>query len=194
VFAVSLLLGENLVSQQTWDVGRVFEAFASPGGLPDRPFGLYARGPGACLAATYAVARYSEPGRTAPAWYLLRDGFLSYRAFIDRPRSWPATFRLLPEDRDRTTAFDREIPATDLAFDALRSFELPQLLTTSPAEGLFVNALDGDRGLLAEGAAHDVLLPRIRAISEREPGPRTERFLEEVLSRPGSLARVRLHP
>ena len=114
-------------------------------------------------------------------WYLLRDGFLSYRAFLDRPKSLPASYRLLPEDRDRTTAFDREIPATFFAFDALRSFDLPQLLATSGATGLIVNPRDGDRGRLPEEAARGLLPPSVRAVSAEEPGPRVGEFLHEVL-------------
>ena len=114
-------------------------------------------------------------------WYLLRDGFLSYRAFLDRPKSLPASYRLLPEDRDRTTAFDREIPASFFAFDALRSFDLPQLLATSQAKGLIVNPRDGDRGRLPEEAARSLLPPRVRAVSAEEPGRRVGEFLHEVL-------------
>ena len=181
VFAVSLLLGENFVGRQAWDVGRVIEALGSPGAFPGKPVGLYARGQNACLAATYAIARASDAGRTLLRWYLLRDGFLSYRAFIDRPQSLPASYRLLPDDRDRTTAFDREIPASFFAFDALRSFDLPQLLATSQAEGLIVNPLDGDWGRLPEKAARGMLPPRVRVVSADEPGPRVGEFLQAVL-------------
>ena len=114
-------------------------------------------------------------------WYLLRDGFLSYRAFLDRPRSLPASYRLLPEDRDRTTAFDREIPASFFAFDALRSFDLPQLLAASQAEGLIVNPLDGDRERLPETVARSLLPPSVRAVSADEPGRRVGEFLQAVL-------------
>ena len=181
VFAVSLLLGENFVGRQAWDVGRVLEALGSPGAFPGKPVGLYARGEDACLAATYAIARASNAGGSPLRWYLLRDGFLSYRAFLDRPKSLPASFRLLPEDRDRTTAFDREIPATFFAFDALRSFDLTQLLATSKARGLIVNPRDGDRGLLPEEAARGILPPSVRAVSAGKPGPRVGEFLHGVI-------------
>ena len=181
VFAVSLLLGENFVGRQAWDIGRVLEALGSPGAFPGKPVGLYARGENACLAATYAIARASDAGGSPLRWYLLRDGFLSYRAFLDRPKSLPASYRLLPEDRDRTTAFDREIPASFFAFDALRSFDLPQLLATSRARGLIVNPRDGDRGRLPEEAARSLLPPRVRAVSAEEPGRRVGEFLQEVL-------------
>jgi dienelactone hydrolase len=169
VFAVSLLLGENFVGRQAWDIGRVLEALSGPGAFPGKPIGLYARGEYACLAATYSIARSAEAGQTPLSWYVLRDGFVSYRAFIDRPRSLPASYRLLPEDRDRTTAFDREIPAAFFPFDALRCFDLPQLLATSHADGLIVNPLDGDRDRLPEAAARTILPARIRVVSADEP-------------------------
>ena len=183
MFAVSLLLGENFVGRQAWDIGRVFEALGAPGGFPGKPVGLYARGENACLAATYAVARASDAGGSQLRWYLLRDGFLSFRAFLDRPRSMPASYRLLPEDRDRTTAFDREIPASYFAFDALRSFDLPQLLAASRAKGLIVNPWDGDWERLPEIAAQSLLPPSDRVVSAEEPGPRVGEFLQEVLGR-----------
>src|SRR5262249_27496743 len=152
----SLLLGENFVGRQAGDLGRVLEALGSPGAFPNRPIGLYARGQDACLAATYAIARASDPGQTSLRWDLLRDGVLSYRAFFERPKSLAASYRLLPEDRDRTTAFDREVPASFFAVDALRSFDLPQLLVASSARGLVVNPQDGDWERLPEEAARNL--------------------------------------
>ena len=136
------------------------EALGAAGAFSGKPIGLYARGQDACLAATYAIARATGPRQVALRWYVFRDGFLSYRAFIDRPQSLPASYRLLTEDRERTTAFDREIPAQFFPFDALRSFDLPQLLAASPAEGLIVNPLDGDRVRLPEAVAQGA--PRAR--------------------------------
>jgi dienelactone hydrolase len=185
VFAVSLLLGENFVGRQAWDLGRVLECLGTSGRFRSKPFGLYGRGPSSCLAAIYAVARASEfptpPARARFQWYLLRDGFLSYRAFIDRPRSLSLSYRLIREDRDRTTAFDREIPAWFFAFDALHTFDLPQLLTASPARGLFVNAVDGDGGRVSEEVAARLLPPSVRAVSSSEPGPKVGEFLNAVL-------------
>jgi len=198
VFAVSLLLGENFVGRQAWDVGRVLEALGGPGAFPGKPIGLYARGENACLAATYTIARTAEPGQTPLRWYVLRDGFLSYRAFIDRPRSLPASYRLLLEDRDRTTAFDREIPAAFFPFDALRWFDLPQLLAASRAEGLIVNPLDGDRDRLPEAVARTILPSRIRLVSADEPARKVGEFLQASLGQrqtaPGRGEDARISP
>jgi dienelactone hydrolase len=181
VFAVSLLLGENFVGRQAWDLGRVLEALGATGGYPGKPIGLYAGGEDSCLAATYAIARASGARQTPLRWYLLRDGFLSYHAWIDRPKSLAESYRLLPQDRDRTTAFDREITASFFAFNALRSFDLPQVLAVSRAEGLIVNPLDGDRERLVEGVARGLLPPRVAAVSAEEPGPKIGEFLQAVI-------------
>jgi dienelactone hydrolase len=191
VFAVSLLLGENFVGRQAWDLGRVLEALRLPGAFPGKPFGIYAKGENACLAATYAIARASERGDNVLHWYLLCDGFVSFRAFLDRPKSLAASYRLLPEDRDRTTAFDREIPARFFAFDVLRSFDLRQLLATSQAKGFFVNPRDGEWGRLSAEAAVGVLPRGVRVVSAAEPGRRIEEFLQEVL---GQVDGVSGHP
>ncbi len=184
VFAVSLLLGENFVGRQAWDLHRVLEALGAAGGYPGRPVGLYARGQDSCLAATYAIARASKPGQNPLQWYLLRDGFLSYRSWIDRPRSLAESFKLVAEDRDRTTAFDREIPATFFAFNALRSFDLTQLLALSRAEGLIVNPRDGDQERLLETVARGLLPNRVRVVSADDPGQQVDEFLQGVLGPP----------
>jgi dienelactone hydrolase len=179
VFAVSLLLGENFVGRLAWDLGRVLEALGAE--YPGKPVGLFARGQVSCLAATYAIARAAGPGQTPLRWYLLRDGFLSYRAWIDRPRSVPESYRLMPEDRDRTTAFDREIPASFFPFNALSSFDLPQLLAMSRAEGLIVNPVNGDRDRLSEKASCDLLPRQVPAVCADEPGQKVGEFLQRVL-------------
>lgn len=186
VFAVSLLLGENFVGRQAWDIGEALKALGAPGGFPGKPLALYARGQNACLAATYAVARASEPGQTPLRWYLLRDGIVTFRAWIDRPRSLPESYRLLSDDRDRTTAFDREIPAWFFPFGALRSFDLPQLLATSPAAGLVVNPLDGDGKRVSEPVARGILPRRVSVISTEEPGQKLGEFLRAVLDPPNT--------
>jgi dienelactone hydrolase len=183
VFAVSLLLNENFIGRQAWDVGRVLQSLGAHGGFPGKPVGLYARGPSSCLAAMYAIARSSQPGQTSLQWYLLRDGFLSYRSWIDRPRSMPESYRLIPDDRDRMTSFDDEIPASFFAWNALRSFDLPQLLALAQAQGLIVNPVDGDRARFSESVARNLLPRSVRAVSSDEPGKQVAEYLETVIGR-----------
>ena len=90
VFAVSLLLGENFVGRQAWDVGRVLEALGAPARSPASRSASTPAVRDACLAATYAIARsVSNPGRPRCGGISSVMGSSSYRAFIDRPRSLP---------------------------------------------------------------------------------------------------------
>jgi hypothetical protein len=79
------------------------------------------------------------------------------------------------------TAFDREIPTTYFAFDALRSFDLPQLLASSRAVGVVVNPLDGDWGRLSEAAARRLLPPRVGVISDDAPDAKVGEFLRAAI-------------
>ena len=105
VFAVSLLLGENFVGRQAWDLGRVLEALGPPGAFPGSPS---ASTPGARTLASRPRTR--SPGRPTPGsplrWYLLRDGFLSYaRSSIARsrcPRPIDSCPRTGPDHRVRS--------------------------------------------------------------------------------------------
>ncbi len=184
IFAVSLLLGENFVGRQAFDVGRVIQALGTAGAFPDKLIGLYARGQNASLLAVYAIARdgRGEPGPPQLAWYLLREGFLSYRAFFERPNSLRDSFRLMPADGNRTTSFDREIPASFFVFDVLRQGDLPQFLASTRAEGLMVNPIDGDGNRLSEHEAQKLLPRRIRVISAAGPRKEVGRFLQSVLA------------
>jgi hypothetical protein len=156
VFAVSLLLGENFVERQGWDIQRVLEAAARSRG---RRLALYARGHNAALAATYALEK--APGLE---WVVLRDGFVSFKQFLDRPESSAASFRLLDDDvrAQRKTAFDREIPHEYFAFGALLSFDLPQLLARSKAKITMVDAIDGDWKRVAVEKARAMLPAPVR--------------------------------
>jgi dienelactone hydrolase len=191
IFAVSLLLGENFVGRQAWDLHRALEFLGTPGACPNKPAGLYARGQAASLMATYAIALERPPAasRSRLHWYLLRDGFVSFRAWFERPRSLAESYRLLAADRDRLAAYDREVPAEFFVFDGLRAGDLSRLLAGSPAKGLIVNPIDGDWTLLAEALARRMLPPRIRVIAQAEPDAAVGRFVDEVLIDSGPVTR-----
>jgi dienelactone hydrolase len=135
IAAVSLLLGENFVERQARDL-------VAAAGATEKPLALYARGDNAALAATYAVAGLGNRLR----WYALRGGFSSFRQFLDRPESLARSYALFSDSRDpeRLAAYDREIPFGYFVFDALRRFDLPQLLGRSPARGYLIDPVDGD--------------------------------------------------
>jgi dienelactone hydrolase len=153
VAAVSLLLGENFVLRQAFDLSRVLEAFSGP-------VALYARGPAAALAATHAAARH---GRLQ--WLVVREGFLSYRQFLERPASLPLSFRLQTDDRKRLEGYDREIPFLFLPFDGLRYRDLPGLLAQASPNVLVADPVDGDWQRMSEEAARRWLARPIRVVS-----------------------------
>jgi hypothetical protein len=183
-FAVSLLLGENFVGRQSSDLCCVIDALTIVDAFAGKPISLYARGPSASLMATYTIARNArrDHGQSPLKWYLLRDGFLNYRAFFERPNSLLDSFRLMPADGNRTTSFDREIPAWFAAFDVLYSWDLPQLLASSQSDGLIVNPINGDWNRLSEPEAQKLLPRRIRVVSGPEPDQAMKRFLQSVLA------------
>jgi dienelactone hydrolase len=157
--AVSLLLGENLVGQQALDLERAIHSVQSAG----KRIAVYARGHNAALAATYAAAR----NPTVAAW-ILRDGFVTYHHFIERPAEQKKSFVLHAADRDRTTAFDREIPFMYVPFNALRHFDLPDLLSLANRV-LVVNPIDGDWNRMAAYTAEKWLPRSVALVSGDDP-------------------------
>ena len=118
-------------------------------------------------------------------WYVLRDGFVSFRAWFERPGSLARSYRLLAADRDRMTAYDREVPSEFFVVEGLAS-DLPRWLESSLATGLIVNPIDGDWNVMSEPEARRLLPSRIRVIVQAEPDAAISRFLDEVLSVPGT--------
>jgi hypothetical protein len=163
--AVSLLLGENPVARQAEDLER---ALAAAG----RCAAVYAQGHNASLAATYAAAR--NPQRAA---WILRDGFVSYRHFIDRPIEAARSFELKSDDKDRTTSFDREIPFAYIPFGALRYFDLTDLLARARAV-LVLNPIDGDWKPLTRTEALRWLPRNATVLVERDATKSLEKFLD----------------
>jgi dienelactone hydrolase len=170
IFAVSLLLGESFVGRQAFDVCQVIDALGSTDAFRRKPVGLYARGQSACLATVFAVARYAAVmhARSAPRWLVLRDGFLTFRSFFERPAGLRDSFRLMPADGNRITSFDREIPASYYVFDILRFTDLPQLLASFRGECLIVNPIDGDRNAIPAREARQLVPAQIHVVSVAE--------------------------
>jgi dienelactone hydrolase len=173
VAAVSLLLGENFVWRQAFDMTNVMRYFAASSDYTNKPIGLYARGDNASLAATYALAQ-----KPSVDWFILRGGFLSYRQFLERPVSMRASFKLLTEDSGRTGTHDHEIPFQYFAFDVLHHFDLPELLASAQAKGIIVNPIDGDWNRMAASEARRVVPSKVQVVSEDQPDKAIARFLE----------------
>ena len=187
IFAVSLLLGENFVGRQAFDVQRVIDTMATTDAFAGKPIDLYGRGTNSSLMAVYAMARLERDRhrQTPLKWFLLRDEYLSYRAFVERPRALLDSFRLMPADGNRTTSFDREIPPSFFVLDVLRSWDLRHLLASSGAQRLIVNTVDGDGSRLSEHAALRFLPRGIRVVSAGHPDQAIKSFLRSVLAEEG---------
>ena len=164
-FAVSLLLGENFVWRQGWDIRRIVE-YAIDLTATHR-VGLYARGHNASLAAAYAVGTTKS---AAPQWAVLRDGFVSFRQFFDRPRSLEASFRLQADDirEQRKTAYDQEIPHEYFAFGALQAPDLPQLLAGAKAKTFLIDPINGDWERMNAQQTRALISPPVRLTTMEE--------------------------
>jgi hypothetical protein len=149
-FAVSLLLNENFVAGQAADILAAIEDTAATA--------LYARGDNASLAAAYALA---QPSASKVEWATLRGGFVTFRHFIDRPESQSVSFRLARDERDRRMPLDREIPLLYFPFDALRRFDIPDLLARAKAKITVADPIDGDWKPLSVEAARRWLPPGV---------------------------------
>jgi hypothetical protein len=168
--AVTLLLGDYFVWRQAGDLLAAADSLGRTDAFAGKPVGLYGRGDNSALASTFAAAEAARRGSPALRWYVLRDGFLSYRQFLDRPESLAASYKLLDTDRrdDRLTAFDREIPYFYFAFDVLRSFDLPGVLGGVKARGLVVDPIDGDWKPMQPAAARRLLPLSVRLATAEE--------------------------
>jgi len=164
VAAVSLLLGENFVWRQAFDLNNVVDFLAATPDYARKPVALYTRGHNASLAGTYAVARPGSKLRS----FVLRGGFVSYRHFFERPASLKASYELVDEERSRTAVLDHEIPFSYFVFDVLRSFDLPQLLGAAKAKGLIVSPIDGDWNPIAVEEARKMLPAKLGVASTDE--------------------------
>ena len=167
VSATSLLLGENFVVKQAWDLVHTMEYLTAASEFAASRLALYARGHNASLAAAFAVAR--EAGARRLRWYALRDGFISFRQFLERPESLRASYDLRGEDNFRNYVYDHEIPFHYFLFDALRQFDLPQVFAAAAAEGIIINPIDGDWRRMTEPDARKLLPPRTKVVSGDAP-------------------------
>ncbi|MEJ7609275.1 MAG: prolyl oligopeptidase family serine peptidase, partial [Bryobacteraceae bacterium] len=186
LFAVNLLQGHNLVWAQTWDMRRAIDLVSATPGLGLKQIALYARGQSAGLAAAYFVAKAGEKKSSELSWFILRDAFLTYHDFWNRPKSMPLSFQLLLSDDDKMKQLDREIPGSYIPFDVLNSFDIPQLLASAGTAGLLVNPVDGDWGRKSKAASQELLKGTLQVIVMDEPDISIEKFVSES-------ARARTH-
>jgi hypothetical protein len=184
-FAISLMQGENMVWRQTCDLVRSIEALTSVPEFRGKPVGLYTRGTDATIAGAYMLAWSADAKSIKLGWFLARDGFLTYHAFLDRPKSMPMSYRLAIDDRNHGGPLDHEIPAIYYAFDALNQFDIPQLLEAPGIPGLVINPMNGDWERMQAPQARRLVSGRIQIVSETTPEHAIQRFLRALVDEPG---------
>lgn len=150
--AISLQLGDWYVRRQAADVLSVMRNFQ--GG----PVALYARGDNSGLV----VAAVLEQGPVA--WFALRDSFLSFRAFLDRPKSLQASYALRATDKARQEPYDREIPFFYIPFHALERTDIAEMLGGTP--GVVIQPINGDWERMAETEARRLLPRGVNVVSD----------------------------
>jgi hypothetical protein len=116
VSAASLLLGENFAWRQAWDIYHRLDGFPFIRSA-NKIRAVYARGPNASLAATYALWLMRSQQID---WVVLRGGFTTIRQLIDNPS------------------------AKDLAFSfgGARSLDIPELLLATKTKAFMIEPID----------------------------------------------------
>ena len=180
LFAISLMQGENLVWRQSCDLLRAIGAVSGTPELRGIRLALCARGQDASLAASYLLGYTAEAKSPKLNWFILRDAFLTYHDFLERPKSMPLSFQLLATDRDTSKQPDREIPGSYMPFDVLDCFDIPQLLAAPRIAGLLVNPVDGDWDRKAPERARKLLSRDLRLVSGDAPDQAIARFVRQA--------------
>ncbi len=183
LFAISLMMGENLVWRQTWDTVHTLQATLSAVQLSNPKIGLYARGPDSTLASTYLLGWSAQSHTLKLNWFVLRDGFVSYHSFLDRPKSMAQSYRLVSSEAERNKPLDHEIPGIYFVFNALHSFDLPDLIAAPKIPGVVVNPISGDWTRMAEEQARKILPATLQLIVGDAPDSAVEQFLSDRLTR-----------
>ncbi len=136
-------------------------------GNPRKPFACYARGPNAALVLVHALPELNRSERTAFQGYVLREGFLNYRQFLERPLALERSYALFAEKGKETTA-EKEIPFHFIPHRALARFDLMDMLDAVKASGVVVDPFDGDWQPTTISRSRDRTPRNVRVLSWRE--------------------------
>jgi hypothetical protein len=153
----SLLLGQNFIWLQAWDLRRAIDYLAASELFSNKPFALYARGHNSVFAVIYALGQPESAGLVRIHSIVLEDGLVSLRQFLERPESVKLSYTLLVKEGNQPEGYDREVPFWYFVFNGLRFLDLPQLLASAKARTLVVNPLDGDWNRMSENEARKYL-------------------------------------
>jgi hypothetical protein len=181
--AVSLLLDEYFVQRQAGDLRALSAALQATEGATGRPFACYARGPNTSLVLVHALPGLTRGRRTAPQWYILRDGFLSYRQFLERPVSLERSYALFA-DREQEATSEKEIPFHLLPHRALERFDIMGTLGSVEAPGFVMDPLDGDWQPATASRSRYPVPSQVHLVFSGESGSQPERLIQAPRSEP----------
>lgn len=174
--AVSLLLGEYPVEQQAGDLRALAAALQATEGARGKPLAYYGRGPEAALVVVHALPELARSQATAPQWYILRDSFLSYRQFLERPVSLERSYALFA-DREKEAASEKEIPFHLVPYRLLERGDMMALLSSVKASGFVVDPLNGDWQPVPVSRSHDQVPSQVRLVSWDQYKSQPERLV-----------------
>ena len=136
VYRTSLLLGEDYLWRQGFDIRRFLER--ASGHSSHHIVALYTRGPNASLAGAYALAM----ARPQPEIAVFRDGFLSFHEVWQRKRSVESSS---DGSSSGTNPFlwDDETPGHWFALNALEAGDIPAFFSARKGREFIIDPLNG---------------------------------------------------
>ncbi len=175
--AVSLLLDEYFVQRQAGDLQALSTALQATAGATGKPFACYARGPNTSLILVHALPGLTQDNRMDVQWYILRDGFLSYRQFLERPVSLERSYALFADSEQEATS-EKEIPFHLFPHRALERLDMLTTLGAVQAPGFVVDPLDGDWQLATASRSRYPVPAQVQLVFSGESGGQPERLIQ----------------
>ena len=176
--AVSLLLDEYFVERQAGDLRAIAGCATGKRRRCGKPLAYYAaRYRARSLVLVHALPDLTRIHGTASQWYILRDSFLSYRQFLERPQSLECSYVLFA-DWDKEAASEKEIPFGLVPYRAVERYDVMDMLGSVKASGFMVAPLDGERQPMAVSAPRYRIPSRVRLISWDEYRSQSDRLVQ----------------
>jgi len=140
VYAVSLLLGENLVARQALDLISGARALRAEPWMKGKRTGVLACGLFASLAGLYAGVMEPEID-----WVAGERGIDQFRHVFDRSKSSKQSFALAEAGKEREVKIDREIPHALIPWKVHFGPDIPDYLKhLGKDRAVWAAAIDGD--------------------------------------------------
>ena len=149
IFGTSVLLGENFVWRQAWDIQRILERAVD---FPSHRVGLYTRGPNASLAGAYALAM----ARPQPEFAVFRENFTSFGEIRQRKLSQE---RSSSDPGQSAAGFGEEILPHYFPFDVLEAGDLRRFLAAGRVSQFIIDPINSDLNAMSPERLRSILPP-----------------------------------